>query len=36
MALLNAFKTQQQALEFIFPGKSPINASPQRMNGRVK
>ena len=34
--LLDAFKTEQQSLELIFPGKGPFDPHPQRMDGFVE
>src|SRR5260370_33377377 len=36
MPLLDAFKSQQHALELIFPGKGPFDTHPQRMDGFVE
>src|SRR3989449_7514730 len=36
MSLLEVFKTQQQPLELIFPGKGPFDTHPQRMDGGVE
>ena len=30
------FKTQEEALELIFPGKGPIDLRPQRMDGGIE
>jgi hypothetical protein len=34
--LLDAFKTEQQPLKFILPGKGPFDPHPQRMDGGVE
>ena len=34
--LLDAFKTEQQPLELIFPRKGPLDPHPQRMDGGVE
>ena len=34
--LLDAFKSEQQPLELIFPGKGPFDTHPQRMNRGVE
>src|SRR5438445_13889651 len=34
--LLDAFKTQQQPLEFILPRKGPLDTHPQGMDGSVE
>jgi hypothetical protein len=36
MSLLNMFKTQEEPLELIFPGKGPIDLRPQRMDGGIE
>jgi hypothetical protein len=36
VSLLHVFKTQQQPLELIFPGKGPFDTHPQRMDGFVE
>jgi hypothetical protein len=36
MPLLQVFKTQQQPLEFIFPRKGPIDASPQGVDSGLE
>ncbi len=35
VALLDAFKTPQQPLERLFPGKGPFDTPPQRMDGGI-
>jgi hypothetical protein len=35
VALLDAFKTPQQPLERLFPGKGPFDTHPQRMDGGI-
>src|SRR5271155_1566853 len=34
--LLDVFESQQQSLEFILPGKGPLHAKSQRMNGGIE
>jgi len=34
--LLDTFKSEQQSLERIFPGKGALHAHPQRMDGCVE
>jgi hypothetical protein len=34
--LLDAFKTPQQPLEHLFPGKGPFDTPPQRMDGGME
>jgi hypothetical protein len=34
--LLDTFKPEQQSLEFIFPGKGPLDPHPQCMDGFVE
>lgn len=34
--MLNAFKSEQQSLEFVFPGKGSFDPHPQRMDGFVE
>src|SRR5262249_14124906 len=36
MPLLDTFKSEQQAFEFIFPREAALNAHPQRMDGFVE
>ena len=36
MPLLDTFKSEQQSLELIFPGKGALHAHPQRMDGLVE
>ena len=36
MPQLDTFKTEQESLEFILPGKGALDAHPQRMNGGVE
>ena len=36
MSLLDAFKTEQQPLELIFPRKGPLDTHPQGMNRFVE
>src|SRR2546428_12632444 len=36
MPLLDAFKSQKQPLELVFPGKGPFDTHPQRMDGFVE
>src|SRR5215510_13645721 len=36
MPQLDTFKTEQESLEFILPGKGALDAHPQRMNGSVE
>jgi hypothetical protein len=36
MPLLDAFKSQKQPLEPVFPGKGPFDTHPQHMNGFVE
>ena len=36
MPLLDAFKSQKQPLELVFPGKGPFDTHPQRMDGGVE
>jgi hypothetical protein len=36
MSLLNMFKTQEEPLELIFPGKGPIDLRPQRLDGGIE
>ena len=36
MPQLDTFKTEQESLEFILPGKGVLDAHPQRMNGGVE
>ena len=36
MSPLDTFKTEQESLEFILPGKGALDAHPQRMNGGVE
>ena len=36
VALLNALKTQEQPLAFVFPRKGPIDTSPSGMDGFVE
>src|SRR5439155_16265224 len=35
-SLLDTFKSEQQSLELIFPGKGALHAHPQRMDGFVE
>ena len=36
VSLLDAFKSEQQPLELIFPGKGPFDPHPQGMNGFIE
>ena len=36
MPPLDTFKTEQESLEFILPGKGALDAHPQRMNSGVE
>ena len=36
MPLLNAFKAEQQPLEFVFPRKGPLNSQASRLDGGVE
>jgi len=36
VSLLDAFKTEQQALKLIFPGKGPLDAHPQQSCSSIK
>src|SRR5262245_18820714 len=36
MSLLDAFKSEQQPLELVFPRKGALDTHPQRMNGSVE
>src|SRR5256885_13699428 len=36
MPLLDTFKSEQQSLKLIFPGKGALHAHPQRMDGFVE
>jgi hypothetical protein len=36
MPLLDAFKSEQQPLEFVLPGKGALDTHPQRMHGGVE
>jgi hypothetical protein len=36
MPLLEAFKSQQQALELVFPRKGPLDPQAERMDGGVE
>ncbi len=36
MSWLHLFKTQEEPLECIFPGKGPIDLRPQRMDGGIE